>query len=81
MKRTYTFSEARQKFAAVLDTAEVSGEVRIVRKNGSIFVLRPEERQRSLLDVPGIDVAICAADIIETIREGRERPDREPDQP
>jgi hypothetical protein len=73
MKKTYTFSEARQKFAAVLDTAEENGEVRIVRKNGSIFVIRPEKRSRSLLDVPGIDVSISAQDIVEVIREGRER--------
>jgi len=32
MKKTYTFSEARQKFAAVLDSAARDGEVRIVRK-------------------------------------------------
>ena len=73
MKRTYTFSEARQKFATVLETAEKSGEVRIIRKNGSIFVIRPDKRQGSLLDVPGFDVNIPAADIIEVIREGRER--------
>ena len=73
MKKTYTFSEARQKFAAVLDIAEQTGEVRIIRKNGSIFVIRPEKRKRSLLDVEGIDVDISAEEIVRTIREGRER--------
>jgi PHD/YefM family antitoxin component YafN of YafNO toxin-antitoxin module len=74
MKKTYTFSEARQKFATVLDTAEQTGEVRVIRKNGSIFVIRPEKRKRSLLDVEGIDVDIPAEEIVRIIREGRERP-------
>jgi prevent-host-death family protein len=74
MKKTYTFSEARQKFAAVLDNAARDGEVRIVRKNGSVFVIRPEKTSRSPLDVPGIDINITAAQIVEIVREGRERP-------
>jgi prevent-host-death family protein len=74
MKKTYTFSEARQKFAAVLDNAERDGEVRIVRKNGTVFVIRPERNRRSPLDVPGIDLGITAKEIVELIREGRERP-------
>ena len=78
MKKTYTFSEARQKFAAVLDTAEQNGEVRIVRKNGSVFVIRPEKRSRSLLDVPGIDMELSETDIVETIREGRQQYDDRP---
>jgi predicted RNase H-like HicB family nuclease len=34
---------------------------------------RPEKHSRSPLDVPGIDVSISAGDIVEIIREGRER--------
>ena len=73
MKKTYTFSEARQKFAAVLENAERDGEVRIVRKNGTVFVIRPERTRRSPLDVPGIDLNFSATEIVELIREGRER--------
>jgi prevent-host-death family protein len=73
MKKTYTFSEARQKFAAVLENAERDGEVRIVRKNGTVFVIRPEHTRRTPLDVPGIDLNLSAAEIVELIREGRER--------
>jgi prevent-host-death family protein len=71
--KTYTFSEARQKFAAVLENAERDGEVRIVRKNGTVFVIRPERTRRSPLDVPGIDLNLSATEIVELIREGRER--------
>ncbi len=75
--KTYTFSEARQKFAAVLENAERDGEDRIVRKNGTVFVIRPEKPRRSPLDVPGIDVDIQAAEIVDIIREGRERIDKQ----
>ena len=71
-KKTYTFTEARQHFAAVLDTAEQNGEVRIIRRNGSIFVIRPEKSSGSLLDVPGIDLGISADEIVDVIRESRE---------
>jgi prevent-host-death family protein len=71
-KKTYTFSEARQNFAGVLNAAEQTGEVRIVRKNGSVFVIRPEKRSRSLLDIPGIDLGIDSEQIVQVIREGRE---------
>ena len=73
MKITFTYTEARQNLAAVLDSAEQNGEVRIVRKNGSVFVIRPEKRQKSLLDVPGIDTGISVKEIVATVREGRER--------
>ncbi len=48
----YTYSEARQKLASVLDKAEASGKVLIRRKDGSTFALTPERAQRSPLDVP-----------------------------
>ena len=73
MKKTYTFSEARQKFATVLENAERDGEVRIVRKNGTVFVIRPEKLHQSPLDVPGIALNISGEDIVALIREGRER--------
>ena len=79
MKKTYTFSEARQKFAAVLESAERDGEVRIVRKNGTVFVIRPEKTHRSPLDVAGIELNLSAADIVELVREGRERPYDKPE--
>jgi hypothetical protein len=73
MKKIYTFSEARQKFAAVLEQAEREGEARIVRKNGTVFVVRPEKRLKSPLDVEGIDADISVDEIVTSIREGRER--------
>ena len=73
MPRTYTFTEARQKLAAVLAAAVRDGEVRITHKSGKVFVIRPEKSGRSPLDVPGVDIGITAEEINEIIREGRDR--------
>jgi len=67
----YTYSEARQKLATLLDHAVKEGEVKIRRKDGQIFVIRPEARTGSPLDVEGIDLGITADEIVEFIREGR----------
>ncbi len=75
MGKTYTYSEARQNLASVLDQAQQEGEVRVVRKNGQVFVIRPEKPAKSPLDVPGVKIDLTADAIVEIIREGRERYD------
>jgi prevent-host-death family protein len=72
MAKTYSFTEARQMLADVLDSAEREGEVRITRRNGKAFIVRPEESAGSPLDVPGVDTDITLQEITDTIREGRE---------
>lgn len=67
----YTYSEARQKLASVLDKAIEEGEVRIKRKDGRVFVIRPEPKIGSPLDVEGIDLGVTTAEIVEFIRESR----------
>lgn len=67
----YTCSEARQKLALLLEQAVKEGEVRIKRKDGQTFVIRPETRAGSPLDVEGIDLGITAAEIVQFIHEGR----------
>lgn len=69
--KVYTYSEARQKLASLLEQAEVEGEVRIKRKDGKVFVLRPKPRSDSPLDVEGIDLDITTAEILTYIQEGR----------
>ncbi len=68
---TYTFTEARQKLASVLDQAARDGEVRIKRRDGRVFVIRPQEPVGSPLDVKGLDLGLNLADILESIQEGR----------
>lgn len=70
--KEYTYSEARQRFSAVLERARREGAVRIRRKDGTVFVLRPEaSRRQSPLDVPGLRLKIGREQILEAIREGR----------
>ncbi len=42
----YTYTEARQNLATLLNRAALEGEVRIKRRDGRVFVVRPEERRR-----------------------------------
>lgn len=67
----YTYSEARQNFATVLDKAAQEGEVRIKRKDGQVFVIQPAPRHDSPLDVPGVDLGLTVSEILEFIQEGR----------
>jgi hypothetical protein len=71
--KSYTYSEARQKLAALLEQARKEGAVRIQRRDGQSFVLRPEPRKSSPLDVPGVTPshAITREEILQSIQEGR----------
>ncbi len=71
--QVYTYSEARQKLAMILDQAEKSGKVIIRRKDGRTFALVPEKIASSPLDVPSIKANITTQEIVDNIREGRER--------
>lgn len=77
--KSYTFSEARQHFAALLDQAQRDGVVRVQRRDGQSFVVMPEPRTISPLAIPGItlSVPITQEDILQSIQEGRQRYDTE----
>lgn len=69
----YTYSEARQKLASVLDEAKNDGEVLIKRKDGSLFAVKTVLPNQSPLDVEGVDINISAEEIVDIIREVRSR--------
>ncbi len=69
----YTFSEARQNLAALLDQAKREGAIQIRRKDGSVFTLSPSLPAVSPLDVGYVDVSLSADEIVAAVREGRER--------
>jgi len=71
--QVYTYSEARQKLAAVLEQAESTGKVLIRRRDGRTFTLTPEKTVSSPLDVPTIKANITTQKIVDIVREGRER--------
>ena len=71
--KVYTYSEARRWLARVLDEARDGGEVRIKRRDGAEFSLRPVSGDASPLDVPGVDTGLNRQELLDAIREGRER--------
>ena len=73
MTTVFTYSEARQKLAAVLEQSKTEGEVRIKRKDGQEFVIKPAERSASPLDVEGVDFQLSPEEIVDYVREVRER--------
>lgn len=69
----YTYTEARQRLAELLERAEREGEVRIRRRDGRVFVVRPEREEGSPFEVEGLDLGLTVAEIVEMVREGRRR--------
>ena len=69
----YTYSDARQNLAALLEQAARDGEVRIRRRDGRVFVLRAQPPEGSPLDIGSVDLGVTTAEIVDIIREGRER--------
>ena len=71
--KIYTYSDARQKFSAVLESAQKEGKVMVRRRDGRLFSIRPESVNDSPLDVPGIQSKVTTAEILETLRKERSR--------
>jgi len=78
--KVYNYSEARQNFSTVLNTA-LKEEVIIARKDGSKFKLthihENQKKTKSPLEaIKGIKTSaksLTMGDILDAIREGRER--------
>lgn len=71
--KVFTYSEARQQLSKLLNLARTE-EVEIRRRDGSVFSLRAKEPEsKSPFDVPGIDTQASTRDILEAVRESRER--------
>lgn len=71
--KVYTYSEARQNLAAILEEAKREGAVRIRRRDGQTFSVSPEQTKKSPLDVKGVDLGLTRDEIVGLIREGRRR--------
>jgi antitoxin (DNA-binding transcriptional repressor) of toxin-antitoxin stability system len=68
---TYTYTEARQKLASLLEQAAKYGEVRIKRRDGQVFIIKPQKREGSPLSVKGVNVNLSRKEILQSIEEGR----------
>lgn len=71
--KTYTYTEARQKLASLLEEAAQYGEVWIKRRDGQMFIIKPQKRQGSPLDVKGVRLNLSRAERVQSIEEGRRR--------
>jgi len=71
--RVYNYSEARQNFSTLLNTA-LNEEVIITRKDGSKFKVIPigENESKSPFDVKGVNTNIGTEEILDIIRESRQ---------
>ncbi|MDE2890615.1 MAG: type II toxin-antitoxin system Phd/YefM family antitoxin [Gemmatimonadota bacterium] len=69
----YTYSEARQDFSSVPDSAESTGKVLIRRKDSRTYALVPEHPTASPLDVPSIKADVSTREIVSLIRDQRRR--------
>jgi hypothetical protein len=69
--KVYTYTQARQNLASLLDQAAKKGEVWIKRQGGRVYAVRPAPRKGSPLDVQGINVGLTADEIVQFVQEGR----------
>jgi prevent-host-death family protein len=70
--KVYTYSEARQRLANVLNIAKTE-EVVIKRRGGETFSIIFRKSSKSPFDVPGIKTKATTNDILDAIKESRER--------
>ena len=71
--KEYSFTEARQHFASMLDEAKREGVVCVRKRDGESFYIKPAILQKSPLDIKGVDLGLSSSEIVDAIREGRER--------
>ena len=71
--KEYSFTEARQNFASLLDEARQKGAVCIRRRSGEAFYIKPAMTKESPLDIAGIDLRVTRDNIVESVRESRKR--------
>ena len=71
MSNVYTYSDARQNLASLLDEAARSGEVKLRRKDGRVFVIKREKKAASPFDVPSVSLPVTTDEIVQFVRESR----------
>ncbi len=71
--KTYTYSQARQKLARLLDDAGRESCVVIRRRDGSAFLLQPMIEGESPLDVPGVRGTFKVGELVRIVRKERSR--------
>ncbi len=74
--KVYSYSEARQQLAELLNRARREGQAEIRRRDGQVFVVRPAASGGSPLDVPGVDTGLSGEEVVRLVRESRRSTER-----
>jgi prevent-host-death family protein len=69
--KVYTYSEARQRFAEILNIAREE-DVIIQRRGGEVFTITFKKTSRSPFAIPGIITKAATTDILQAIKDSRE---------
>ena len=56
-----------------MNISKVLSEVLVRRKDGQMFVIKPVLEKSSSLDVAGVDLGVSTSELVEIIRESREK--------
>jgi hypothetical protein len=71
MSNVYTYSSARQSLASLLEQALREGEVKVRRKDGRMFIIKPEVTSDSPFAVQGMDLGVTSEEIVQFVSESR----------
>ena len=69
----FTYSEARQKLAKLLDEVNEGEKVLIKRKDGTFYSVEKAEMKQPSDQWPGVVTGISRTQLIDAVREGREK--------
>jgi len=73
----YTISQVQKQLTELLQKALREGQVQFKSKDGQVFVIRPlksgKPSKASPLDVRGIKLPVTTNDILQAVRESRQR--------
>jgi len=71
--KQFNFTEARNNFAFVLDTAKKEGAICIAKRDGEVFYLTPATSKKSPLDIEGVNLGLSSDEIVSYVNAARER--------
>jgi antitoxin Phd len=76
--KVYTYSQAREKLATILEESKTE-DVVIKRRKGDSYAIIPQiqRHRRSPFDVAGLNKGISEDEIVDVIRESRERAEQD----
>lgn len=73
----YTTSQIQKQLPDLLQKALLEGQIQFKTKDGQVFVIRPvtvgKTPAKSPLDVRGIKLPVTTKEILQAVRESRER--------